>query len=582
MKTKEKIFLKLLLIIFVFLIIVPLSVTANTENIANVSTADEFKEAVQNSVSNINILADIDLTDAGVLDVSGMTINLNENKILADNFSLIFEGTNFTIKNGTFDAKGGNYALFLGDMGETDNVIIEDVTLIGGINVFNSTNVVLNNVDATGGPLYYAIWCDENGHVIVKSGNFKTNGNAVIGLATCDEPEGNATLDIEGGTYITNEKPLVLLGNYGIPKIKDGSFDVPVLQEYCAEGYEPVSLGENSYSVCNHSNTVIKEAISPTCVVEGYSGDIHCAKCDKLIENGETIQALGHNYSDWKFDKDNHWKECTNEGCNEIMPDSLVVHSYNNEGKCEVCSYENPDKKPEEPDVPEVPDKPEEPEKPIIPEEPNKPEKPVTPEKPDENDKTVKFLEDSKTHIKLEFKDNVLEKNTILEVLLITNGTTYEDIGKKLSDIEEFIVYDINLFRNGVKVQPNGKILISLPIPKSFDKTRLAIYRIDGANEIEYNGKVITIDNIDYIQFETDHFSNYVLVEKQVANTEDEKPKEEDKVDINKEPEQEKEPEHKLDDEPKTGMVGVAFMTSTTLSISLIGYVICKKKSVKK
>ena len=38
------------------------------------------------------------------------------NKISADNFSPDFEGMDFTIQNGTFDAKGGSYALFIGDM----------------------------------------------------------------------------------------------------------------------------------------------------------------------------------------------------------------------------------------------------------------------------------------------------------------------------------------------------------------------------------------------------------------------------------------------------------------------------------
>lgn len=557
MKTKEKILPKLLLIIFA-LVIIPLNSTANTENTANVSTADEFKEAVQNSVTNINLNADIDLTDAGVLDISGITINLNGNKILANNFSLIFEGTNFKIKNGTLDAKGGAYALFIGDIGNTDNVIIEDITLIGGINVFNSTNVVLRNVDITG-TLYYAIWCDENGHVIVKSGDFKSAGGAVIGISKTD-----GTLDIEGGNFITNDKPLVLTGNYGIPQIKGGNFDIPVLQEYCVEGYEPVVLGGDNYSVCNHSNTVIKEEVAPTCDKEGYTGNTYCTKCDKLIENGNAIQALGHNYSDWKYDKDNHWKECTNEGCREVMQDTLGAHIFNTEDKCEVCSYENPDKKPE---IPEEPEKPEEPGD----NEDNKPEEKPN---PDEDKNPSNSLEDNKTHIKLEFKDNVLEENTILEVLPISNGTKYENIGKKLPDVEEFIVYDINLFKNGVKVQPNGKVLLSLPIPENFDKTRLAIYRIDEQNKIEYNGKVITIDNIDYIQFETDHFSNYVLAEKQLDNTKDEAPNEEE-TDIKKEP------EHKLDDEPKTGMVNIALITSIILCSSFVGYITCKKKSVK-
>ena len=49
-----------------------------------------------------------------------------------------------------------------------------------------------------------------------------------------------------------------------MPKISGGTFDIPIAAEYCKDGFEPVELGENIYSVCNHSNTILKNVIPAT------------------------------------------------------------------------------------------------------------------------------------------------------------------------------------------------------------------------------------------------------------------------------------------------------------------------------
>ena len=189
-------------------------------------------------VGTITILKNVDLTDAGVMDVSGLTIDLGGNTICASNFSLIFQGVDFTLKNGTFDSKGGNYALFVGDEGTTDNVILDGLILKGGINVYNAINVTIRDVTVTG-TNYYAIWCDENGHVSVESGEFSSPGNYVVGLSTTD-----SELNISGGTFIVTEgKGLVLQGNYDTPVITGGSFINADSKEI--EQYVPPELAVN-------------------------------------------------------------------------------------------------------------------------------------------------------------------------------------------------------------------------------------------------------------------------------------------------------------------------------------------------
>ena len=99
----------------------------------------------------IELLADVDMTDVNaVLTIDGLIIDLNEYKVSVTNSGknfVYFEGDDATIKNGTFEVIDGNYALFIGDEREngTSNVIVEDVTLIGGINIYNVTDVVLKN-----------------------------------------------------------------------------------------------------------------------------------------------------------------------------------------------------------------------------------------------------------------------------------------------------------------------------------------------------------------------------------------------------------------------------------------------------
>lgn len=190
-------------------------------NEVNVSTKEDFIAATENdAVKKINVTANIDMTDAGILDASGCTIDLGGNTVTAKNFTLVFQGSDFTIRNGKFDSKGGSYALFIGEE-STDNVVVENVTMSGGINVYNSTNVVLRNVNIKAVD-YYAVWCDQNGNVTVESGKFETSekSKALIGMSLTD-----SSLNVQGGDFHAGDKPLVLQGEFNSPVVHGGTFD---------------------------------------------------------------------------------------------------------------------------------------------------------------------------------------------------------------------------------------------------------------------------------------------------------------------------------------------------------------------
>ncbi len=203
-----------------------------------VSTPDEFvAKAADSTVTSIEVTADMDMTGKGFLDVSGKTIDLGGCTISANNFTFGFKGTDFTVKNGTFEANGsGNYALFIGDdPTESSNVLIEDVTTVGGINIYLTKGVVLRNVNVTGGPKYYSVWCDEDAQVRIESGSFSSSGAAVVALVDSGY---DAAMDIEGGTFTVEDgQPLVLeSGNSAVPVVTGGSFNSASVAQYVPEG----------------------------------------------------------------------------------------------------------------------------------------------------------------------------------------------------------------------------------------------------------------------------------------------------------------------------------------------------------
>ena len=135
----------------------------------------------------------------------------------------------------------------------------------------------------------------------------------------------------------------------------------------------------------------------------------------------------------------------------------------------------------------------------------------ITDSNNENNDKIITKI-DSKTNIKLEAPSNIIPDNTIIDVIEITSGETFDKIKNVFPKIESFKAFDITLKVNNTNIQPNGKVKISIPIPAVFDASRLIVYRFDEDNtKTEYQ---VTVAN-GYATFETDHFSTYVLGEQE-------------------------------------------------------------------
>ena len=103
-----------------------------------------------------------------------------------------------------------------------------------------------------------------------------------------------------------------------------------------------------------HTETETVNAKAATCTEDGYTGDVVCKACGKVITKGEVIPALGHKIELVGAKA----ATCTEDGytgdevctiCGEIVKKGEVIkatgHQYK-DGKCTVCGAADPNYKP--------------------------------------------------------------------------------------------------------------------------------------------------------------------------------------------------------------------------------------------
>ena len=227
--------------------------------------------------------------------------------------------------------------------------------------------------------------------------------------------------------------------------------------------------------------------------------DQTCTVCGYVIK-----EALGHthNHNTIKNDENNHWNECA---CGDKI--NNASHSDGNKDEaCDGCGYGMPIDKPDTTEAPVTT------------------EKPDTPQMPEKDDKYIKEHYEGKEKIKnddfgasirLPKKgDAVIPEGAKLEVAAIP---ATEIVEETLAEIETALgrapdvlaFYDLSITLDNSPVQPNGKILVTLPAPDvKYDEVNVLFIADDGSFEV-----CVTFVNEDgTISFETDHFSKYVIV----------------------------------------------------------------------
>ena len=154
-------------------------------------------------------------------------------------------------------------------------------------------------------------------------------------------------------------------GEYTLP---ENGFTAPAGKQFKAwmVGSTEKAVGDKITVTANTTVTAVWETIpaghtcdikpvakvEPSCTEGGKEAYYKCEGCGKFYEDAlgakeitdlaawGNIAKNGHTESDWKSDKDNHWKECTVAACGVIIENSKAAHAdANNDGKCDVCEY---------------------------------------------------------------------------------------------------------------------------------------------------------------------------------------------------------------------------------------------------
>ena len=111
--------------------------------------------------------------------------------------------------------------------------------------------------------------------------------------------------------------------------------------------------------------------------------------------------------------------------------------------------------------------------------------------------------------------NDVLDSDTVLlaqQAAVSATDLIDQSAGNvRIYDLTHAAMYDIYLEKNGQKVQPNGEVTVSIPVPSTLDGQKCSVLYVDNS------GKATDMNAVykdGYMVFTTNHFSYYALVEK--------------------------------------------------------------------
>lgn len=214
--------------------------------------------------------------------------------------------------------------------------------------------------------------------------------------------------------------------------------------------------------ICGHVNTETINIVEADCKNAGYTGDVYCKDCEEIISDGETVPATDHDYIE-----------------NIIKEPTFTQPGLKND-VCENCG----DATAEE----EIPQ--------------------LTIEDSEEK-------ENADTDISIIYPDGTFDGEIEVEVTPVEEGEAYKLISHKEGNYK-VTMFDINITVDGEKVQPDGTVLVKIPLPKGYNQNKCAVYYVADDETME---ELKTYHYKDgYVYFETDHFSYYAILET-VENT---------------------------------------------------------------
>ena len=275
-----------------------------------------------------------------VIDFGGFTYTADGNQVgSAGTETLTFQllkGSEVTLKNGTLTSTKTkmlvqNYA----------DLTLEDIVLDGtksdvnqyvlsnnfGDTLIKGETKILGDEDTVAFDLWYGMFgVYDEGLSVTFDESFKGEVKGAIeygahSRVTADNWQEKAALVIRGGSF---EGALVATSDTleeANITVSGGTFTIPVLKAHCDKGYDPYTIEEGRYGVCNHAVKKVAESKDKTCLEDGYD-KIQCTNCDYSI----IIKYLssGHDFSVYTSDNNATYLKdgtktavCSFDGCEE-------------------------------------------------------------------------------------------------------------------------------------------------------------------------------------------------------------------------------------------------------------------------
>ena len=139
----------------------------------------------------------------------------------------------------------------------------------------------------------------------------------------------------------------------------------------------------------------------------------------------------------------------------------------------------------------------------------------------DDLDTDAKGVYDQKFNFNIKAANGVIDDGAYLSIAKTVSGSDYEAAKEVTKDAASHIaVFNIDLLKDGAKIQPNGNIEFTVDVPNNFNNDLIAVYRLssDGTSYVKLTSSV----KDGKVTFVTDHFSTYIIAEeKQVINSDD-------------------------------------------------------------
>ncbi len=93
----------------------------------------------------------------------------------------------------------------------------------------------------------------------------------------------------------------------------------------------------------------------------------------------------------------------------------------------------------------------------------------------------------------------------------VKEGSAFTHVKNKVDKL--LSLFDINILSEGKKIQPNGKVKISIPVTLTGNPENIRVYHVDDKGKLTLIPSIISSGKVT---FETDHFSLFAIVEGKV------------------------------------------------------------------